>query len=126
MKKIIITIATILLLYGCATNQFKNQFEVIGDNANNIEIKNLRSSRYNDLLIAQGMLYNDSNNTINGYYRCKFFDKDNFPINDDAPWELITIYSNQNKNFKCQATDINAVNFKVEFSDRVNNVKPVE
>ena len=126
MKKIIITIATIVLLYGCAINQFKNQFEVIGDNSNNIEIKNLHSSRYNDLLIAQGMLYNDSNNTINGYYRCKFFDKDNFQINDDAPWELITIYSNQNKSFKCQATDINAVSFKVEFSDRVDNVKPVE
>lgn len=123
MKKIILSIAVAAsLIAGCADNKIKDQVEVIGNSLGSIEIKDLRSMQVNGLLMAQGTFHNSGNKAVNGYYRCKFLDANNFQVGEDQAWDLLTIYSNANKSFKCQATDTNAVNFKIEFSNNAENV----
>ncbi|MFN8770540.1 MAG: DUF1425 domain-containing protein [Neisseriaceae bacterium] len=123
MKKTLLSLVIIAsLISSCSTNKIKNQVEIIGDNLGTIKIKDLRSMQINGLLVAQGTFHNDGSKPVNGYYRCKFLDSTNFQIGEDQAWDLLTIYPNQNKMFKCQATDTNAVNFKIEFSNNAENV----
>ena len=123
MKKLIINLALIGgLLGGCASNKIKDQVEVIGDSLGTIKIQDLRSMQVNGLLVAQGTFHNDGSKAVNGYYRCKFLDATNFQVGDDQAWDLLTVYPNQDKAFKCQATDTNATNFKIEFSNNAENV----
>ena len=123
MKKIILSlIAITTLVSGCATHKIKDQIEVIGNSLGDVEIKDLRSMQVNGLLVAQGTFYNDGDKAVNGYYRCKFLDASNFQVGDDNVWELLTIYPNQNKAFKCQSTETNAIDFKIEFSNNAQNV----
>lgn len=123
MKKFLLSlIVTVSLINGCASNKIKDQVEIIGDSLGSIQIKDLRSMQINGLLVAQGTFYNKGSKPVNGYYRCKFLDSTNFQIGEDQAWELLTIYPNQNKRFKCQATDTNAVDFKIEFSNNAENV----
>ena len=107
---------------GCSTNKIKDQVEVIGGNLGDIQIKDLRSMQVNGLLMAQGTFHDKGDKPINGYYRCKFLDATNFQVGEDQVWQLITVYSNQDASFKCQATDTNATNFKIEFSNNAENV----
>ena len=123
MKKLsICLILATIILCSCATNKIKNQVEVIGYSLGDIQIKDLRSMQINGLLVAQGTFHNKGSKAVNGYYRCKFLDATNFQVGEDQAWDLVTVYSNQDKAFKCQATDPNAVDFKIEFSNNAENV----
>jgi len=123
MKKFILLLAIACgIISGCTTNKIKDQVEVIGGSLGNVKIKDLRSMQVNGLLVAQGTFFNDGSSSINGYYRCKFLDATKFQVGEDQAWDLVTIYPNQGKSFKCQATDANATDFKIEFSNNAENV----
>lgn len=123
MKKSLLLVGIMFsLLNACSTNKIKNQVEVIGNSLGDIKIKDLRSMQINGLLMAQGTFHNDGSKPINGYYRCKFLDATNFQVGENQVWQLLTIYPNQDESFRCQATDTNAVDFKIEFSNNAENV----
>ncbi len=123
MKKTFLLAGLVIgLLSACSTNKIKDQVEVIGDSLGDIQIKDLRSMQINGLLMAQGTFFNKGSKAVNGYYRCKFLDATNFQVGDDQVWQLLTVYPNQNESFKCNATDTNATNFKIEFSNNAENV----
>ena len=123
MKKLIFILALSSgILTGCSTNKIKDQVEVIGGSLGDVKVKDLRSMQVNGLLVAQGTFFNKGSDPVNGYYRCKFLDATNFQVGEDQAWDLVTIYPNQGKSFKCQATDANATDFKIEFSNNAQNV----
>ncbi|MCE2705986.1 MAG: YcfL family protein [Proteobacteria bacterium] len=123
MKKSILLIGIMFgLLSACSTNKIKDQVEVIGNSLGDIQIKDLRSMQVNGLLMAQGTFHNTGDKPVNGYYRCKFLDAMNFQVGENQVWQLITVYPNQDDSFRCQATDTNSVNFKIEFSNNAENV----
>lgn len=105
-----------------STNKIADHVEIVGGSLGDVEIKDLRSMRINDLLVAQGTFYDTGDKPVQGYYRCKFLDVDNFQVGEDQTWELVTIYPNQSQSFKCKSTHLNATNFKIEFSNNAKNV----
>lgn len=123
MKKVIIYSLVLEIICACATNRIKDHLEVIGDgNLGDIAVKDLRSQQINGKLVAQGVFKNNSSKSTNAYYRCKFLDATGFQVGEDQVWQLVTLYANGSSSFKCQATDYNATNFKIEFSSSENNV----
>lgn len=122
MKQYIFAGVLIAALAACSTPQIKDQVEIVGGDMGDVQIKDLRSMRVNDLLFAEGKFLNDGSKPAQGYYRCKFLDATNFQVGDDQTWQLVTIYPNQNQAFKCQATNKEATNFKIEFSNNASNV----
>lgn len=110
------------LLAGCATDLIKDHVEIIGDSLGDVEIRDMRSMRVNDLLVAQGTFFNTGKKAAQGYYRCKFLDTQDFQVGEDQTFQLITIYPNQGQKFKCQSTNLSATNFKIEFSNNAKNV----
>lgn len=121
-KKFLAPLILLGLLFGCANEKIKDHVEVIGDDMGDVKIKDLRSMRINDLLTAQGTFFNTGSKPVQGYYRCKFLDTQNFQVGEDQTWQLLTIYPNQNQSFKCQSTHLEATNFKIEFSNNAKNV----
>jgi hypothetical protein len=122
MKKFILPALLIGLLSACASNKISDHTEIIGDSMGDVKIKDMRSMRVNDLLVAQGTFFDTGSKPVQGYYRCKFLDTNNFQVGEDQTWQLITIYPNQTQNFKCQSTHLEATNFKIEFSNNAENV----
>lgn len=112
----------LLLLTSCASEKIKDHVEIIGKELGDVKIQDLRSMRINDLLTAQGMFYNKGNKPVQGYYRCKFLDTNNFQVGADQTWQLVTIYPDQSQAFKCQAINLEATDFKIEFSNNAENV----
>ncbi|HLX55247.1 MAG TPA: YcfL family protein [Aquella sp.] len=110
------------LLTGCATDLIKDHVEIIGDSLGDVEIRDLRSMRVNDLLVAQGTFFDTGKKPVQGYYRCKFLDTQDFQVGEDQTWQLLTIYPNQSQRFKCQSIHLEATNFKIEFSNNAKNV----
>ena len=123
MKKNILLLVLFLVLGACAnTPKIKDHLEVVGGSLGSVEVKDLRSMRVNDLLVAQGTFYNGGDKPAQGYYRCKFLDATNFQVGENQTWQLVTIYPNQSQSFKCKSTHLDATNFKIEFSNNAKNV----
>jgi hypothetical protein len=122
IKKFVAPFLLLGILAGCATEKIKDHVEIIGDSMGDVEIKDLRSMRINDLLMAQGSFFNTGKKPVQGYYRCKFLDTQDFQVGEDQTWQLLTIYPNQTQKFKCQSTHLEATNFKIEFSNNAKNV----
>lgn len=122
MRKFLAPILLLGIIAGCASEKIKDHVEIIGDSMGDVEIKDLRSMRINDLLMAQGTFFNSGKKPAQGYYRCKFLDTQNFQVGEDQTWQLLTIYPNGSQAFKCQSTHLEATNFKIEFSNNAKNV----
>lgn len=123
MKKYkVISFLLLGLLSACATNRIKDHVETIGGDLGDVQIQDLRSMRINDLLVAQGTFKDKGDKPVQGYYRCKFLDVNNFQVGEDQTWQLVTIYPDQSQSFKCQSTHLDATNFKIEFSNNAKNV----
>ncbi len=111
-----------LLITACSSNNIADHTTIIG-RMDNISITDLRSAiGPNQLLVAQATFHNDGNNPQNGYYRCQFFDVNKMQVGDPQPWQLITIYPGEDQTVKCLASQLEATNFKVEFSADGKNV----
>lgn len=114
-------IGTLLIgmsLAACSSNKVKNQ--VMG-NMDDVKVVGLTSKRSNNLLVAKGYLHNITNSTAQVYYRCLFFDVNQVPLGDAPAWKFATVhvpdYAYADIPVTCQATDVNAVDFKIELSN---------
>lgn len=125
MKKILIAALGLgtLFIAGCSTNQVKNQ--VIG-NMGDVKVVRMTSMRVNDLLVAQGYFHNVGTKPAQGYYRCLFFDVNKLPIGEVAAWKFVTVNVTDDAYgdtaVKCSASDVEAVDFKIEFSNTASTV----
>ena len=122
MKKL--TIATLLatiLISGCSTNKIKDHTVEVGD-MGDVSITNMTSMRVNNLLVSQGYFHNSGKKPAQGYYRCQFYDANKMLVGDPQQWQLITIYQKEDQVVKCMATQLEATDFKIEFSNNASNV----
>jgi uncharacterized protein YcfL len=122
MKKLIIgAIAATTLLAGCSTNRIKDHVVEVG-NMGDVSITNMTSMRVNGLLVSQGYFHNDGSKAAQGYYRCQFYDANKMQVGDPQQWQLVTIYPKEDQAVKCMATQLEATDFKIEFSNDASNV----
>jgi uncharacterized protein YcfL len=122
MKKSWLTAVSVLvLLAACSTNRIKDHVVEVGD-MGNVKITHMTSMRVNNLLVAQGYLHNTGSKAVQGYYRCQFYDANKMQVGDPQTWQLLTIYPNEEQPIKCMATEVEAVDFKLEFSNNASNV----
>lgn len=118
MKKLLLPIAlSISVLAGCATSSGNSRVTNIGSMGDiSIVPKSVKSQRVNNLLVAQAVFHNSGSSNITGFYRCRFFDANQMQISGDQVWQPVTIYQNSEQPVKCMATDVEATDFKFEFS----------
>lgn len=122
-KKLLILTISIGTLIGCASNSNARVTEVGSMGDISIVDKSVKSQiNVNHLLVAQAVFHNDSSKAITGFYRCKFFDSNKMQVGDEQIWQQITIYPNADQGAKCIATDVEATDFKFEFSADGKNV----
>lgn len=123
LNKIILTgISCItLLLSGCAVSSDDN-VSVVGNKSNtsNLKVSHLKTTRRGNLFLAQAVISNDSysDKTAQVYYRCLFYDNQNFELNNgsEQQWVPVLVYANQNKTIQCSSVSPDAATFKVEIS----------
>lgn len=122
MKKYILgMLAAGTFLAGCSSNRIKDHVVEVGD-MGNVSITNMTSMRVNGLLVAQGYFHNSGSKAAQGYYRCQFYDANKMQVGDPQQWQLLTIYPNEDQPVKCLATQLEATDFKIEFSNDASNV----
>ncbi|MDD3265811.1 MAG: YcfL family protein [Burkholderiales bacterium] len=116
MKRIIIVLASVGLLASCATGT-NDRVVNVSSNPNVFVVSgSVKSQRVNGLLKSQAVLHNSNRSAINGFYRCKFSDANGMQVGDDQIWQSVTLYPNADQTIGCRASDIEATDFKVEFS----------
>lgn len=120
MKKLLIS-GLMLSLVACSTNKISDHTVQVGD-MGDVKITKMTSMRVNDLLVAQGYFHNTGSKAAQGYYRCQFFDANKMQVGDAQQWQLVTIYPNEDQPVKCMATELEATDFKIEFSNNASNV----
>lgn len=121
INKIGAGIVILLGLSGCASNRIKDHIVEVGD-MGSVKITQMTSMRVNELLVAQGYFHNGGDKAAQGYYRCQFYDANKMQVGDPQPWQLVTIYPNEDQPLKCLATELEATDFKIEFSNDASNV----
>lgn len=121
MKKFLTLTLLTVALASCSTDQISQHSVAIGK-MGDMSITDMRSAVVNNLLMAQTTFHNDSNNPVNGFYRCQFYDANSMQVGDIQVWQPITIYAGEDQVIKCMATQIEATSFKVEFSADGKNV----
>lgn len=110
----------VLNLTGCS-DTLDQHYTQVGD-SDNITIIDLRSQLKNKLLVAQATFHNSDSDAVTGYYRCQFSDANGMRVGNSQTWQPITIYPNEDQVIKCLATDVEATNFKAEFSEDGQNI----
>lgn len=115
MTKLILLSVALLALVGCSTNTLDPHMTQVGS-MSNISIMDMRSQLVNKLLLAQVTFHNRGSAAQTGFYRCQFFDGNKMSLGAPQPWQPVTIYPNEAQSIKCMATQLQATNFKVEFS----------
>ncbi len=120
MKKFILS-GLILSIVACSTNKISDHTVQVGD-MGDVKITKMTSMRVNNLLVAQGYFHNTGSKAAQGYYRCQFFDANKMQVGDAQQWQLVTIYPNEDQPVKCMATELEATDFKIEFSNNASNV----
>jgi uncharacterized protein YcfL len=123
MKKITLLCLFILGLTACSSNTLDQRVTRVGKEGD-ISITDLRSfvSPTNNLLTAQGIFHNRGKKIQTGFYRCQFYDTNGMRAGDSQVWQPITIYPNADDAVRCVATQLEAVDFKIEFSTDGKNV----
>jgi len=120
MKNILSVVMLCLSLSAC-TSEIDSHVTQVGD-MGAISITDLRSQLKNNLLVAQATLHNDDSSAVMGFYRCQFFDTNGMSLGQPQQWQPITVYPNEDQTLKCLSTQVEATNFKVEFSTDGANV----
>lgn len=113
--------ALTLLTAGCAT-QYEGHLLEIGGRGSDVAIKDLRSAVSNGLLKAQITFENNGDDPITGFYRCQFQDPNGMSVGTTQIWQPVTIYPNGIQQATCMATEAEATDFKVEFSEDGSHV----
>ena len=121
MIKLLLLVVALLGLISCSTNTLDPHMTQVGSTGS-ISIVDMRSQLTNKLLLAQVTFHNTASSAKTGFYRCQFFDANKMSLDSPQPWQPITIYPNEDQSIKCMATQLQATNFKVEFSADGRNV----
>ena len=121
MKKWLLAGFGALTLIGCSSNKISDHTVQVGS-MEDISITDMRSVRVNGLLVAQAKFHNSGSSAQTGFYRCQFSDANKMFVGDAEVWQPITIYQNEDQPIKCMATQLEATDFKVEFSADAKNV----
>jgi uncharacterized protein YcfL len=126
MKKLVLTKLTVIMalclaLTACSNDTMDAHSAQVG-RMGDMSIIDMRSAVVNNLLVAQATLQNGGNKPVTGYYRCSFFDANKMQVGDTQIWQATTIYPNDTQAIKCMATQLEATDFKVEFSADGKNV----
>lgn len=118
MQKCVIISLIALTLSGCAssTNSIAAHVDRIGSMSDDVEVRDLRSARHNEVLNVQATLYNDSRSVQQVYYRCKFFDNNGFDLSSNLQWIPTQVYGKQTATVSCNANSSTAIDFKFELS----------
>lgn len=109
----------ILSLGGCAYNTGNDQVKLVGNarNTQGIKVLDLHSAKKGELFQAQATLKNsDEYSNAQIYYRCVYFDNQQFKIDTGGEWIPVLIYANQEEQVKCTTTNPEVASFKVELS----------
>lgn len=123
MKKHILTIGTIslaILFSGCSISNSDN-VSVVGSKSttSNLKVTNLHTTHRGDLFLAQATITNNSysNKTAQVFYRCIFYDNNQFQLDSASlQWVPVIVYVNEKKVIECSTTNPDAASFKVELS----------
>jgi uncharacterized protein YcfL len=121
MKKLVTIAFALLALTGCSSNTLDPHLTEVA-RSGDMSIVDMRSAVVNNLLVAQTTFHNDSKNTKTGFYRCQFYDPNKMMVGAVQIWQPVTIYPNEDQVVKCMATQVEATDFKVEFSEDGNKV----
>ena len=121
MKKLLFVSLAVLSLTGCSSNTIGDHMTSVGD-MGDVSITDMRSAVVNHLLVAQTSFHNSADQAATGFYRCQFYDPNQMQVGSVQIWQPVTIYPNEDQVVKCMATQVEATNFKVEFSADGNNV----
>ena len=121
MKKLMTLTFAILALTGCSSNTLDPHVTEVSKSGD-VSIVDMRSAVVNNLLVAQTTFHNDGSSAKTGFYRCQFYDANKMTVGTVQIWQPITIYPNEDQGVKCMANDVEATDFKVEFSADGNKV----
>ncbi|MSP52663.1 MAG: DUF1425 domain-containing protein [Gammaproteobacteria bacterium] len=121
LRNFILTGVAALTLAACSSNTLDPHVTEVSKSGD-ISIVDMRSAVVNNLLVAQTTFHNDSSKAIIGFYRCQFYDPNKMAIGAVQIWQPVTIYPNEDQGVKCMANDVEATDFKVEFSADGNKV----
>lgn len=121
MKKFIVISSVLLALTACSTNTLDPRVTEVG-RMGDLSIVDMRSQIVNNLLVAQTTFHNDGSSTKMGYYRCQFYDTNKMQVGMVQIWQPVTIYPNEDQVVVCRATQLEATDFRVEFSADGKNV----
>ena len=121
MKKLMILTFAILALTSCSNNTLDPHVTEVSKSGD-VSIVDMRSAVVNNLLVAQTTFHNEGSSAKTGFYRCQFYDTNKMTVGTVQIWQPITIYPNEDQVVKCMANDVEATDFKVEFSADGNKV----
>lgn len=121
MKKFIALGFTFFLLTACSSNTLDPHVTEVG-RMGDLAIVDMRSQIVNNLLVAQTTFHNEGSSTKMGYYRCQFYDTNKMQVGSVQIWQPVTIYPNEDQVVVCRATQLEATDFRVEFSADGKNV----
>lgn len=109
-----------IITSGCATSGKKNdRVEISGNSLDvrNLKVSDLHSIKLDNIFKAQATIHNtNSFTTAQAYYRCNFYDKALFKVQETQQWIPIQILANQSEVIECSTTNPDAATFKVELS----------
>ena len=121
MKKFLAVSFTFLALTACSSNTLDSHVTQVGK-MGDLSIVDMRSQIINNLLVAQTTFHNDGSSTKMGYYRCQFYDTNKMQVGAVQIWQPVTIYPNEDQVVNCRATQLEATDFRIEFSADGKNV----
>jgi uncharacterized protein YcfL len=117
----IVFLGSLALLAACSTNTLDPHVTQVG-RSGDLSIVDMRSQIGNNLLLAQTTFHNDGSSTKMGYYRCQFYDTNKMQVGSVQIWQPVTIYPNEDQVVMCRATQLEATDFRIEFSADGKNV----
>jgi uncharacterized protein YcfL len=107
---------TTFLLVACSNNTLDPRLTEVSKSGD-LSIIDMRSSiGPNNLLVTQTTFHNEGSRAVTGFYRCQFYDPNKMMVGSVQVWQPVTIYPNEDQVVRCNANDIQATDFKVEFS----------
>lgn len=120
-RRLLAGLCPLMFLTAC-TSPLEQRLTNIVD-PDDIEVTDLRSAvNTNKLLVAQITFHNTGRKAVTGFYRCQFYDPNKMTVGNPQVWQPITVYPNEHQVAKCMANDVEATDFRVEYSEDGNKV----
>lgn len=121
MRLILIAVAALALLAGCATppppepGSAASKVVAMGK-TKNIVVGAMRVARENGYMTVNVQLSNTSYNNKTMYYRFAWLGPEGFPITEEETWKSLTLYGEQTSFLPAIAPTPKAVDFRLEIN----------